>query len=149
MIHMDIRNLSTIKRLYTRGKLEQLAEKICRGEGLKKKVELSLLLCDDAFIRELNARYRNRDEATDVLSFEQESPKNMDKILLGDIVISLETVQRYCGGDRNAMRTELNLLFCHGLLHLLGYDHGKKADKLTMQQKQAEYLGIGLENVWH
>ena len=119
MIHMDIRNLSTIKRLYTRGKLEQLAEKICRNE------------------------------ATDVLSFEQESPKNMDKILLGDIVISLETVQRYCGGDRDAMRTELNLLFCHGLLHLLGYDHGKKADKLTMQQKQAEYLGIGLENVWH
>ena len=117
MIHMDIRNLSTVKRLYTRGKLEQLAEKICRGEGLKKKVELSLLLCDDAFIRELNARYRSRDEATDVLSFEQESPKNMDKILLGDIVISLETVQRH---------------YIHQVLHATG---GNK-------RRAAEILGI-------
>lgn len=149
MIHLDIRNLSTVKRLFNRGKLEQLAEKVCRGEGLKKDVELSLLFCDDPFIRELNGRYRNRDEATDVLSFEQESPDSGDKRLLGDVVISLETVQRYCGGVRDAMRMEVNLLFCHGLLHLLGYEHGKKEDKLRMQQKQAEYLNVGLENVWH
>lgn len=149
MIYMDVRNLSTVKRLHNRRKLLELAEQITRGEGIKKDVELSLLLCDDAFIQELNAQYRNKCEPTDVLSFEQEPLDRSDRILLGDIVISLETVQRFRGDDRKAMRQELMLLFCHGLLHLLGYDHHTKAQQKRMQEKQAAYLGVELEKVWH
>ncbi|MFA7693209.1 MAG: rRNA maturation RNase YbeY [Candidatus Hydrogenedentes bacterium] len=149
MIHLDIRNQSKIKRLISRGRLEKLAEKICAGEGVRKEAELSLLFCDDSFIKELNAQYRNRDEATDVLSFVQEKTGKEPYTILGDIVISLETVERYCGGDRDAMRTETLLLFCHGLLHLLGYEHGNEADKIKMQMKQAHYLDLKLENVWH
>ncbi len=149
MIFLDIRNISPVKRLYTRKRLEHLAERICREERGKEEVELSLLFCNDSFIQDLNARFRGRNEPTDVLSFPQEPQVHTARNLLGDIIISLETVQRFCGNDRNAMRQELLLLFCHGLLHLLGYTHHKITDKRLMQEKQAYYLGIGIENVWH
>ncbi len=149
MIYLDIKNISPVKRLYNRKKLMELTERICREEGRKYDTELSLLFCDDAFIQELNARYRNKNEPTDVLAFEQEAPLHTDRRLLGDIVISLETVQRFCGGNRDAMRQELMLLFCHGLLHLLGYEHGNTSEKRLMQSKQAYYLDTEFKNVWH
>lgn len=149
MIHMDVRNMSTVKNLYNRRKLLELAERVCRGERIKKEAELSLLLCDDDFIRDLNARFRKKSEPTDVLAFEQESMGPSNRALLGDIVISLETVLRFCGGDRKAMRAELMLLFCHGLLHLLGYDHHTKAQERVMREKQALYLELELDKVWH
>jgi len=149
MIFMDVQNLSVVKRLHSRRKLLELAERVLEGEGIAKDVELSLLLCDDAFIQELNTRYRNKCAPTDVLSFEQETLPQSDRVLLGDIVISLETVQRFCAGDREAMRRELMLLFCHGLLHLLGYEHHTKTREKKMREKQALYLGMELEKVWH
>ena len=149
MIYLDIQNNSAVKRIYNSKTLTDLAERVCRGEGLRKEVELSLLFCDDLFIQELNGRYRNKHEPTDVLAFEQEAPLHTDRRLLGDIVISLETVERAARGDRAAMRQEVLLLFCHGLLHLLGYDHHKAADRKQMQEKQARYLEIEFEKVWH
>ena len=92
MIHLDIRNQSKIKRLISRGRLEKLAEKICAGEGVRKEAELSLLFCDESFIKELNAQYRNRDEATDVLSFVQEKTGKEPYTILGDIVIGENTI---------------------------------------------------------
>lgn len=149
MVYLDIQNLSAVKRLYNAQRLLALAERVCLGEGIKKDVELSLLFCDDAYIQELNCRYRGKNEPTDVLSFEQEAPEHTDRRLLGDIVISLETVQRYCNDDRDAMRREMLLLFCHGLLHLLGHDHRKVSERTLMQQKQAQYLDRELGKVWH
>ena len=149
MIAMDVRNMSSVKRLYNRGRLLELADRVLKGEGIKKDAELSLLLCDDAFIQELNARYRNKCAPTDVLSFQQEPLPESGRVLLGDIVISLETVQRFCAGNRDAMRQELLLLFCHGLLHLIGYEHHTKALEKRMREKQAQYLGLELEKGWH
>lgn len=79
--------------------------------------ELSILLCGDPFIRDLNRRFRGIDEPTDVLSFEQ------DGTVLGDVVISLDTARRQAriaGIDEAA---ELRELLLHGILHLLGRDH--------------------------
>lgn len=149
MIHLDIRNLSSVKRLYRQNDLFLLTETICKGEGVDRAVELSVLMCEDPFIQELNQTYRGKNEPTDVLSFQQEGVDAGDLRVLGDIVISLETVARFCGGDRDAMRREVRLLFCHGLLHLLGFTHGNKKDRALMQQKQAAYLNIGLDNSWH
>ena len=148
MICLDIRNISAVKRLYNRRRLEHLGERICREERGNEGVEVSLLFCDDPFIQELNARFRGKNEPTDVLSFQQEAPLHTARTLLGDIVISLETVQRFCGDDRKAMQQEMMLLYCHGLLHLLGYTHAKRADRKRMQEKQAYYLDTGIENVW-
>lgn len=149
MVHLDIRNLSSVKRLYRAQSLVALAEKICQGEGQTMDSEISLLFCDDPFIKELNHQYRGKDMATDVLSFPQAYPITSGACILGDIVISLETVQRFCNNDRDAMRQEVRLLFCHGLLHLLGYTHAKIKDRTVMTAKQAAYLGVELDQAWH
>ncbi len=149
MISLDVQNLSDRKRLYRRDQLIQLAERVCSGEKVSEEVEISVVFCDDPFIQELNGRYRQKPEPTDVLSFQQETLGAVGVRVLGDVVISLETVERRCAGERDAMRDEIMLLFCHGLLHLLGATHAKAADKKAMQEKQARYLNSTFDSAWH
>ena len=98
--------------------------------------EISLLITDDETIHLLNKEYRQKDKPTDVLSFPME-----DEVMLGDIVISLDTAknqaqERYIGLER-----EIAFLFIHGLLHLLGYDHETSAeDEKEMFTLQEEIL---------
>lgn len=147
-VMLGIRNESRCKQLYRRAAIQDLADRICAEEGLMQEVEVSVLLCDDAFIRDLNRQYRSKNTPTDVLSFEQELSGDDGPQLLGDIVISLETVARNCCDDRSLMREELSLLFCHGLLHLIGYDHGNAKEKEEMRAKQAHYLGVPNHDAW-
>lgn len=149
MLILSLRNESTRKQLYRRDVLTHLAERILAGENVDEEVEISVLLCDDAMIKALNRQYRKINKATDVLSFTQESFPAPGLRLLGDIVISLETVERFCNGDRAAMRHEIRLLFCHGLLHLLGHDHDTKRKQAVMVHKQAAYLETDISNAWH
>jgi probable rRNA maturation factor len=86
--------------------------------------ELSVLLCDDRFIRELNLRFRGIDAPTDVLSFEQDSRTFGHGPILGDVVISLDTARRQARRRSVAESAELRELLLHGILHLLGRDHG-------------------------
>jgi len=145
---LSLRNTSETKRLIRRDALERLAERICTGEHISDNVEISLLLCDDDYMTQLNYHYRNKRGPTDVLSFEQESPPGQATRLLGDVVISLETANRACQGDRKKMRQEVDLLFCHGLLHLLGYDHANKRQEQEMKCRQAQYLGLPEHDAW-
>jgi probable rRNA maturation factor len=147
-VELQIRNESSRKRIYRRLDLQALAEQICTEEGMGPRAEVSVLFCDDAFIATLNKDYRHEDHATDVLSFPQPDLPAGDTVLLGDIVISLETVERRCEGDRSAMREEVRLLFCHGLLHLLGYDHETAPARDDMNARQARYLGVPLDAAW-
>lgn len=98
--------------------------------------EISLLITDDETIHQLNKEYRQKDRPTDVLSFPME-----DDIMLGDIVISLDTAKKQAlERDINVDR-EVAFLFIHGLLHLLGYDHETSAeDKKEMFALQEEIL---------
>jgi probable rRNA maturation factor len=114
-----LRNDSVRRAWVARGALARLANRICEGERVKGDIEVSVLFCDDGTMTALNRRYRRKNKPTDVLSFEQER-NGAGPEALGDIVISLETAERNCGGDRILMRREVELLFCHGLLHLLG-----------------------------
>ena len=151
MLHVIIRNDSQRKGLYRRNDLCPLAERICAGEGYTRDAELSVLLCDDPFIEELNRTYRAKNEPTDVLSFAQSDQRLVlpgGFTPLGDIVISLETVEQCCGGDRSLMRGEVRLLFCHGMLHLLGWTHATESDRQRMMLKQAQYLGVEPETAW-
>ena len=148
-LNLELRNESRFKHLYRRDVLRELAARVCRGEGLRDRaVEVSVLLCDDAFIAELNLQYRKKAQPTDVLSFGQDAMRFHGARVLGDIVISLETVADRCVGDRGAMRAEVKLLFCHGLLHLLGAEHGNAKERKAMTEKQARYLGIEPEAAW-
>jgi probable rRNA maturation factor len=100
-----------------------------RGEGAlgPEPTELSLVLCDDAFIRPLNATWREHDAATDVLSFPLDEPDH-----LGDVVVSLETAGRRLSRDW-ALEDEVLFLLIHGLLHLLGHDHQDEDERRTME----------------
>ena len=142
---LRLRNISSTKRLVRRDALEHLANRICAGENIDTATEISLLLCDDEFISRLNRHYRGEEGPTDVLSFEQDGPGNLT---LGDVVISLETVLRRSDQDRVRARAEVDLLFCHGILHLLGYEHSTRAKRETMTAKQAQYLGRSEHSAW-
>ncbi|HEO72234.1 MAG TPA: rRNA maturation RNase YbeY [Candidatus Hydrogenedentes bacterium] len=154
-VQLAVRNESRCKGFYRTDALRRLAQRVCKGEGVEHDVELSVLFCDDKCIREINKQYRHKDVPTDVLAFGQEAvPGHEHPAVLGDIVISLETVERHCaesdGGtpDRAALRAEVRLLFCHGLLHLLGAEHGTRPARAAMAAQQAQYLGITKEAAW-
>ncbi|MCC6489475.1 MAG: rRNA maturation RNase YbeY [Candidatus Hydrogenedentes bacterium] len=152
-VTLGVRNTSRVKGCCRADKLRRLAGGICEGEGIGDDVEISVLLCDDAEIQELNRSFRRQNRPTDVLSFgqDQAAPGLVSRVrpaVLGDIVISLETVRHRCKGDMAAMRQEVCLLFCHGLLHLLGYDHATAEQRRNMAAKQAQYLGLSLEEAW-
>jgi len=88
--------------------------------------ELSILLCGDKTIAALNAQYRDKDEATDVLSFnlgETIQDGGETVYLPGDIVISLETLRENSGYFQVPQDEELRRLIIHGILHLDGMDH--------------------------
>ena len=99
--------------------------------------ELSVLLCGDAQIHALNLAHRQKDKPTDVLSFPLDEGGGADGAVsgtrvLGDVVISLDTAARQARGRRRDLLPEVCLLLAHGLLHLLGYDHGNPAQKQVM-----------------
>ncbi|MBN2323173.1 MAG: rRNA maturation RNase YbeY [Spirochaetes bacterium] len=117
----------------SRGKLE----KIARSTFALTKAEegdISLVICNDPFITKLNERYTKRTGPTDVLAFpmrEGEILVNQDAAV-GDIVISVDTAERQAAELGTGLEQELILLFVHGLLHLLGYDHRNGVQKQEM-----------------
>ena len=110
-----------------------LADRMLKALELEH-AELSVLLTDDRRIHELNHRYRGKDKPTDVLAFEldgSEAPGD-GAPNLGDVVISLDTAARQAKAKRLTLLHEVRLLLAHGLLHLLGYDHARPAQKRRM-----------------
>ena len=114
---------------------EMLSKEVFSKVDYNCKVEVSLLLTSDEIIKELNNQYRNKDKPTDVLSFPME-----DKLMLGDIAISIDTAKKQAEEREIALEREVAFLFIHGLLHLLGYDHIEKEDEVIMFKKQDELL---------
>ncbi len=117
------------------------------GEALLAAVdlsgaELSLLLCDDAFIHALNRDYRGKDRPTDVLAFAQREGEGADPDdeILGDVVISIPTATRQAAARGHSTERELQVLLVHGFLHLLGYDHGDDEEEAEMQAAAAKLL---------
>lgn len=92
--------------------------------------EVSVLFCGDSFIRQLNSQYRHIDSATDVLSFEDgtvyEDESGTKWKSVGDIIISLDTLQKNAEYFETTTNEELKRLLVHGILHLNGMDHGEE-----------------------
>jgi probable rRNA maturation factor len=106
------------------------------------KAELSVLLTDDAHIRELNEKHRRKAKPTDVLAFPMDEtgtgPSGVR--LLGDVVISLDTAARQARERRRRLMDEVVHLLSHGLLHLVGYDHRTDAEERRMNEAAAKLL---------
>ncbi|XP_057452368.1 endoribonuclease YBEY, chloroplastic isoform X2 [Lotus japonicus] len=109
--------------------------------GEFQSVELSVLLCNDVFIRQLNKEWRGEDHATDVLSMSQHVPGlKLPILMLGDIVISVETAARQAEERGHTLLDEIRILMVHGLLHLLGFDHEISEEAEVEMEKQEELL---------
>lgn len=112
----------------------------------RDKWDLSVLLCGDKTISDLNSRYRGKAEATDVLSFSfndgeafpAQKRRNTQRCTPGDIVISLDTMRKNAGRFKISEDEELRRLLIHGILHLDGMDHrtnGKAEPMLQIQER--------------
>lgn len=93
--------------------------------------EIELIITNNEEIKEINKEYRNIDKDTDVLSFPYE---DMPMAPLGSIVISAWHIQTKAKELNHSTDNELALLFIHGILHLLGYDH--ETDNGEMREKE-------------
>ncbi|MCD8568155.1 MAG: rRNA maturation RNase YbeY [Geovibrio sp.] len=108
---------------------------------LFEDAEISVLITDDAEIRSLNAAYRQKDYATDVLSFPMVEYPLDDGGMLGDIVISIDTAKKQAQENEIELAREFAFLYIHGLLHLLGFDHEtSEEDEKEMFDMQEEIL---------
>jgi len=119
-------------------------------ENASANADISVVIGNDALLKELNYKYRKVDSTTDVLSFAaDETDPDTQSTYLGDVVISLPRAQERASSGGHALADELQLLVIHGVLHLLGYDHVEVADKEKMQIAQnriLSLLGINLLN---
>ena len=96
---------------------------------IKKKVSLTILLSNNKNIQKLNKKFRNKNKATDVLSFPSEKKINIKKSpYIGDIVISYEFINKPKVISTLEFKSKVTKIFIHGFLHLLGYDHIKLKD---------------------
>jgi probable rRNA maturation factor len=146
--------------------LESAITALLRREDARSDVEISMVLCNDRFIRGLNAEHRGIDTPTDVLSFAQEdngdprqsgcdvgvpareSPDSLPfreglgvgAPVLGDIVLSLQTADRQAQAAGWPLQSEVTLLALHGVLHLLGYGDETVAGAIEMRDKTAAAL---------
>ena len=108
--------------------------------------EVAVLLCDDATIAALNAQWRGREEATNVLSFpappasDLGAPDPSAPVHLGDIAIACETVVREAREQGRTVSQHLAHLAVHGFLHLLGYDHQTDGEAEHMEALEREIL---------
>jgi probable rRNA maturation factor len=123
----------------------RVCRKILAALG-KERWDVSLLLCNDAFIRDLNARYRRKNRPTDVLTFAQaegDGPRNKGddgRFTAGDVVISLDSLRANCQNYGTSRDDELKRLLVHGMLHLAGRDHPTDNEDEPMLIEQERLL---------
>ena len=125
--------------------IRRAVEETLAYEGINDDCEVSVTLCDNEEIRELNLRFRNIDRATDVLSFPLFDDDGMDAhveeldCMLGDIVLSLERARQQAEEFGHSFEREVAFLTVHSTLHLLGYDHETSPeDEADMRSRQTE-----------
>ncbi|MBI2860464.1 MAG: rRNA maturation RNase YbeY [Chloroflexi bacterium] len=131
--------------------LRRLVEQVLMALGTEPGAGLSLALSGDERVRQLNREFRGLDEPTDVLSFGPRSEGGGEPFpfilppegppYLGDIIISCPQAVRQASAQGHPVETEIAVLLVHGVLHLLGYEHGDPESERAMKEKEAEVLG--------
>lgn len=124
---IEINNLTT--NLIDDDFLRKIAKIVLEGEK-KRKLELSIAIVGPNKIKELNKKYRKKNRTTDVLSFSYDNS--------GEIVICFREIKKNAKKFGFTFKKELAKVLVHGILHLLGEDHEKEAEK--MQKKEDYYL---------
>ncbi len=106
----------------------------------REQAEVSVRLVDQEESRELNRRYRGRDNPTNVLSFPADLPPELGLPLLGDLVICAPVVKREAGEQNKSEEAHWAHMLVHGTLHLLGYDHIDDTEAEVMETLETRIL---------
>ena len=106
--------------------------------------EMAIVLADDVFVQDLNARFRGVDRPTNVLAFSAQAPE------LGDVIIARDTLYREAEEKNITAHAHLAHLTVHGTLHLLGFDHEEDQNALIMEELEISILAkLGLPSPYH
>ena len=116
--------------------LRQWITQTIHAEGYKLK-ELSYIFCSDSYLLQINRQYLNHDTYTDIITFDN---SDTDKMITGDIFISIERVRENAAKFNISETDELHRVIIHGALHLLGYTDKTPVTKQKMTQKEDFYL---------
>jgi probable rRNA maturation factor len=128
-----------------RGQIRQIVRTVLEGEGVREG-EISVAFVDNATIHQLNKRYLNHDEPTDVLSFPLSEAS--ERRLTGELVIGAEVARDEAAERGHDVAAELALYVIHGLLHLCGFDDKTDANAKEMRARERHYLReIGLPDI--
>ena len=128
-----------------RGRMKEIVRAVLREEGVSE-AEITLAFVDNPTIRQLNKRYLDHDEPTDVLSFPMSRPGS--KQLIGELVIGAEVAQAEAASRGHDVQAELALYVIHGLLHLCGYGDKSPAEAQEMRERERHYLSlVGLPDI--
>src|SRR5437762_1102418 len=128
-----------------RGRMREIVRVVLEGESVAD-AEISLAFVDNATIHQLNQRYLQHDEPTDVLSFPLSEPNA--KRLAGELVIGAEVARAQADNRGHDVQAELALYVIHGLLHLCGYDDKTDAGARGMRERERHYLdALGLPDI--
>ncbi len=112
---------------------------------LEDKV-LSIVFCNDGYIRKQNRKYLKSNRPTDVLAFSMvEGERIGQDDILGDVIISVDTARRVAKSIKKSLDEELCLYLIHGILHLIGYRDDCKIMRKAMEQLQEKILNRVLE----
>jgi probable rRNA maturation factor len=111
---------------------------------INKNVYLTLLLSNNKNIKKLNKRFRNKNKHTDILSFPfHQKTKKLREIYLGDIIISINYMNKSKNLSTNDFKEKVVKIFIHGFLHLLGFNHIKNIDyKKMLNEERRIYQSI-------
>jgi len=106
-----------------------------------KDYEISFLMVNNDYIKELNANYRSKDSATNILSFPMMDGNSLQhENILGDIVISIDKILSESLDQKIDTYKYLSKISIHGILHLLGYDHVLDNDYMVMNQLEEKII---------
>ena len=131
------------------GDLERLARHVLDQMGVHPLVELSIRLVDVDAMSALHEHFMNEPGPTDVLAFpmdelhdhrHDDDEDDVPPTLLGDVVLCPVVAERQAGTAGHSTENELHLLCTHGILHLLGFDHGEPAEEQEMFSTQSRLL---------
>lgn len=130
--------------------LRRLADSVMEAEGLPTDTEVSLVFVGERAMTDYNEKFMQRQGPTDVLAFPLEDlqpgyapsvPPNGPPLNIGDVFICPAVVRANADADGVAFEDEMRLIVVHGILHLLGYDHGDDAEAAVMENRERELLG--------
>ena len=118
-----------------------------KAKFLKNNILISILFSGDQQVAELNKYFRNINKPTNVLSFPSTQIKTKDKIFIGNIVFSSQTIINEAERENINLEDHLIHLFIHGVLHLLGYDHETEDDASIMESLEIKILkNLNIDN---